>query len=139
MLRTICNTKGFTLLEAMIAVFITLIAVISVLTMQPTSWKAVSKADYMGRAAGVMQSELELRENQIMLGTVPTSPLNQTLQAGGSGTNAGDATFNVVTTTTNTGANRWLINVRVSWSGGSCPTGTCSISSSMTVTRQSGF
>ena len=139
MLRTISNIKGFTLIEAMIAVFLTMIAVISILTMQATSWKAAGKADYTGRAAGVMQSELELRENQIMLGTIPASPINQTLLAGGSGTNAGDASFNVITTTTNTGTNRWLVNVRVTWPGGTCPGGTCSITSSMIVTRQAGF
>ncbi|OPY87618.1 MAG: hypothetical protein A4E71_00926 [Smithella sp. PtaU1.Bin162] len=138
MWRIISNTKGFTLIEAMIAVFLTMIAVVSVLTMQPTSWKAASKADYMGRAAGIMQSELELRENQIMMGTIPASPINQTIQAGGSGTNAGDASFNVITTTTNPGANRWLVNVRVAWPG-NCPGGSCRITSSMLVTRQSGF
>jgi len=122
----------------MIAVFLTLVAVVSILTLQPTSWRAAGKADYLGRAAGVMQSELELRENQIMLGTVPASPINQTIQAGGSGANQGDAVFNVVTTTTNPGANRWLVNVRVSWPG-NCAGGTCNITSSMLVTRQAGF
>lgn len=134
----ISDTKGFTLVEALIAVLLTMVAIVSVLTMQPTSWKAASKSDYLGRAAGVMQSELELRENQIMRGTIPTSPINQTIQAGGSGTNAGDASFSVVTTTTNPGTNRWLVNVRVSWTG-NCPGGTCNITSSMLVTRQSGF
>jgi Tfp pilus assembly protein PilV len=138
MLRTILSIKGFTLVEAMIAVFLTMIAVVSVLSMQPTSWRAASKADYMGRAAGVMQSELELRENQIMIGTIPASPINQTVQVGGAGTNAGDATFGVTTTTTNPGANRWLVNVRVTWPG-NCFGGTCSITSSMLVTRQAGF
>ena len=138
MLRTISDIKGFTLVEAMIAVFLTMIAVVSILSMQPTSWRAAGKADYMGRAAGVMQSELELRENQIMLGTIPASPINQTVQAGGSGDNAGDATFNITTTTTNPGANRWLVNVRVAWPG-NCAGGTCNITSSMLVTRQSGF
>ena len=138
MFPLISNNKGFTIVEAMIAVFLTIIAVMAVLTMQPTSWRAATKADYMGRAAGVMQSELELRENQIMLGTIPASPITQTIQAGGSGTNAGDAVFNVITTTTNPGANRWLVNVRVTWPG-SCGGGICNITSSILVTRQSGF
>jgi Tfp pilus assembly protein PilV len=138
MLRTISNNKGFTLVEAMIAVFLTVIAAVAILSMQPTSWRAAAKADYMGRAAGVMQSELELRENQIMLGTIPASPINQTIQVGGSGTNAGDATFNVTTTTTNPGANRWLVNVLVTWPG-NCGGGTCNVTSSMLVTRQAGF
>lgn len=137
-MRTISSIKGFTLVEAIIAVFITTITVIAVFTMNPTSWRAVAKADYMGRAAGVMQTELELRENQIMSGTIPASPINQNLQASGGGTFAGDAAFNVTTTTTNTGANRWLVNVRVMWPG-NCLGGTCNITSSMLVTRQSGF
>jgi len=138
MLRTISNIRGFTLVEAMIAVFITTIAVVAIFTMNPTSWKAVAKADYMGRAAGVMQSELELRENQIMSGTIPASPINQTILASGGGDYAGDAAFNVTTTTTNPGTNRWLVNVRVTWPG-NCLGGTCNITSSMLITRQSGF
>ncbi len=138
MLRTISNIKGFTLVEALIAVFITTIAVVAIFTMNPTSWKAVAKADYMGRAAGVMQSELELRESQIMSGTIPASPINQTILASGGGNFAGDAAFNVTTTTTNTGTNRWLVNVRVTWPG-NCLGGTCNITSSMLITRQSGF
>jgi len=134
----ISNIKGFTLVEAIIAIFITTIAVIAIFTMNPTSWKAVAKADYMGRAAGIMQSELELRESQIMSGTIPASSINQTLQASGGGNFAGDASFNVTTTTTNTGTNRWLVNVRVTWPG-NCLGGTCNITSSMLVTRQSGF
>lgn len=136
---TISNKRGFTIVEAMIAVFLTITAILAVLAMQPTSWRAASKADYMGRAAGVMQSELELRENQIMMGTIPSSPITQTLQAGGSGTQTGDAAFNVTTTTTNPGANRWLVNVLITWPGRNCGGGVCSITSSILVTRQSGF
>ncbi|MEN6375790.1 MAG: prepilin-type N-terminal cleavage/methylation domain-containing protein [Smithella sp.] len=138
MLRTISNIRGFTLVEAMIAVFITTIAVVAIFTMNPTSWKAVAKADYMGRAAGVMQSELEMRESQIMSGTIPASPINQTILASGGGNYDGDAAFNVTTTTTNPGTNRWLVNVRVTWPG-NCLGGTCNITSSMLITRQSGF
>ena len=134
----ISNIKGFTLVEAVIAIFITTIAIIAVFTMNPTSWKAVAKADYMGRAAGIMQAELELRESQIMSGTIPASPINQILQASGGGNFAGDASFNITTTTTNTGTNLWLVNVRVTWPG-NCLGGTCNITSSMLVTRQSGF
>lgn len=124
-------------MEAMIAFFLTTIAVVSVLSMQPTAWRAAGKADYLGRAAGVMQSELELRENQIMLGNIPTPPPNQTVTASG-GTNAGDATFNLTTTITNPSTNSYLVKVNVAWKG-NCAGGTCNIASSMLVTPQSGF
>lgn len=137
-MHIILNSKGFTLIEAMIAVLLTMVGAIAVLSLQPQAWMTAGKADHIGRAAGVMQTELELRENQIMLGTIPASPINQTFQVSGGGNHSGDATFNIITTTTNPGANRWLVNVRVTWPG-NCSGGTCNISSSMLVTRQAGF
>jgi Tfp pilus assembly protein PilV len=137
-LSKILNIKGISLVEVMIAMFLTMIAVISILPMQDMSLKTASRSDYLGRAAGIMQAELEARENQIMIGTIPTSPINQPITVSGfSGAIDGDVTFNVVTTTgTNPlGANSWLVNVRVTWTGGPAN----GISSSMIVTKQSRF
>jgi Tfp pilus assembly protein PilV len=123
----------------MIAMFLTTIAVISILPMQDMSLRTASRSDYLGRATGIMQAELEARENQIMIGTIPASPIPpQTITVSGfSGAIDGDVTFNVVTTigTNPLGANSWLVNVRVTWTGRPAN----GISSSMIVTKQSRF
>ena len=133
----ILNIKGISLVEVMIAMFLTMIAVISILPMQDMSLKTASRSDYLGRAAGIMQAELEARENQIMIGTIPASPINQAITVSGVNGAAGDATFNVVTTTSTNplAANSWLVNVRVTWTGGPAN----GVYSSIIVTRQSSF
>jgi Tfp pilus assembly protein PilV len=137
MLLTIFKIKGISLVEVMIAMFLTMIAVISILPMQDMSLKTASRSDYLGRAAGIMQAELEARENQIMIGTVPASPITQAITVSGVNGAAGDATFNVVTTTSTNplAANSWLVNVRVTWTGGPAN----GIYSSIIVTKQPGF
>jgi len=139
-LSKILNIKGISLVEVMIAMFLTMIAVISILPMQDMSLKTASRSDYLGRAAGIMQAELEARESQIMnsANAVTLGVVNQpSVTVSGLLGVSGDATFNVVTTTgTNPlGANSWLVNVRVTWTGGPAN----GISSSMIVTRQSRF
>jgi Tfp pilus assembly protein PilV len=138
-LRIIFCSKGISLVEVMIAMFLTTIAVISILPMQDMSLRTASRSDYLGRATGIMQAELEARENQIMIGTIPASPIPpQTITVSGfSGAIDGDVTFNVVTTigTNPLGANSWLVNVRVTWTGRPAN----GISSSMIVTKQSRF
>ncbi len=128
-------------MEALMAALLTAVAVISLLPMQDTSMRTGFRADYLGRATGIMQHELELRENQIMIGTIPASPINQQITVSDpiNGTSAatGDATFNVVTTTAVniSAANSWLVNVRVTWTGGPAN----GINSSIIATRQMRF
>ena len=133
----ILNIEGISLVEVMIAMFLTMIAVISILPMQDMSLKTASRSDYLGRAAGIMQAELEARENQIMIGTVPASTITQPITVSGVNGAAGDATFIVVTTTSTNplAANSWLVNVRVTWTGGPAN----GVYSSIIVTRQSSF
>ena len=140
-MRTFLNNKGISLVEVMIAMFLTTIAVISILPMQDMSLRTAGRSDYLGRATGIMQAELEAQENQIMIGTVPATPININSQeikvSGVNGVIDGDVTFKVVTTTSTNplGTNSWLVNVRVTWTGGPANV----ISSSMIVTRQSRF
>ena len=128
-------------MEALMAALLTAIAVISLLPMQDISQRTGFRSDYLGRATGIMQYELELRENQIMIGTIPASPINRQITVSdpinGTSAAAGDATFNVVTTTSVnlSPANSWLVNVRVTWTGGPAN----GISSSIIVTRQTRF
>jgi len=139
-MKKILNNKGISLVEVMIAMFLTTIAVISILPMQDMSLRTASRSDYLGRAAGIMQAELELRESQIMnsANAVTLGVFNQpSVTVSGLLGVSGDATFNVVTTigTNPLGANSWLVNVRVTWTGRPAN----GISNSIIVTRQSRF
>jgi type II secretory pathway pseudopilin PulG len=144
----ILNNKGISLVEVMIAMLLTGIAVISILPMQDMSLRTAGRSDLLGRAGGIMQAELERRENQIMttfLGTpVAVGEDNLPFTVSDLGGIAGDFTFNVRTRTSVWNlqpingiptANSWIVNVTVTWAGGPA-TG---ITSSIIVTNQPAF
>jgi hypothetical protein len=143
MLRTFLNNKGISLVEVMIAMFLTAIAVISILPMQDMSLRTASRSDFLGRAAGIMQAELEERENQIMttgIGIpVAVVPVTKRVTVSDLAAVAGDATFNVVTRTGvnsvgSVGPDSWIVNVTVTWAGNNN-----GITSSIIVTNQPNF
>ena len=110
------------MLEVVIALFLTTVAVVSISSMLPLSWKTAGKADYLGRAAGILQMELELREAQIMSNNIPalgTTTRNIqvsdpfTVSAGISG----DATMSITTTISRRASNSWMVTVNVTWPG----------------------
>ena len=112
------------MVEVMIALFLTTVAVVSIFSMLPLSWKTASKADYLGRAAGLLQMELELREGQIMHNSIPplgTTTRNVqvsdpfTVSAGISG----DATMSITTTISRRASNSWMVTFNVAWPGNS--------------------
>jgi Tfp pilus assembly protein PilV len=124
-----CYNRGFTLIEVVIAMFLTVVAVLALFSMQPTAWKTAARSDYMGRASGILYETLMTQEAQIM------NPCNA-VAAGATGQAAaqpGDARFNVTTTITSLAANVWRVTVRVAWAGHA------GISESLVVTRQEGF
>lgn len=132
------NRRGFSLLEVVIAMFLTSIAVLAIMSLQPAAWKTAGRADYMGRAAGILYEELQTRESFIMncCNTVVATgnPTTRNVLASGQGTaQAGDAQFTVTTTITSVATNVWRVTVRVAWSGHA------GISESLVVTRQQPF
>ncbi len=58
MLTTVCNKRGLGIIEVLITLFLTAVGIMALLSMQPQSWKAASRSDFMGRAAGILHSEL---------------------------------------------------------------------------------
>jgi Tfp pilus assembly protein PilV len=121
------NNKGITLIESLIAVMLTGIAIVGLLIMQPLGWQSAGKADSIARATEIMQRELESIECSIMSGTVPA---NQNISGP-----AGNENLTINTTVTaipNTGT--WRVRVRVTWQGNA--TG---VSSSMIVSHQSPY
>lgn len=140
MSRLPCNNRGFTLVEVVIAIFLTIVAVLGILALISPAWKTAARSDYLGRASGILYETLMTREAWIMnpccivtAGT--TGPI--VVFASGSLTTAqqGDAQFNVTTTITSIGTSVWRVDVRVSWP----PINATGISESLVVTRQEGF
>lgn len=138
MLRLILSNKGITLIEVLIAFFITMTAIISLMPIFSLSMQTSAKSDYMGRAVGILQKELEFREEQVMRGVVPaTTPYeyaDQIVKVSGLASKEGDATFTVKTKMTQQGTYSWLIHVQVVWTGNSN-----GVKSSIIATTQNGF
>ena len=59
-------------MECIIALLLTAIAVISLMSMQSLAWRGAGKSDYLGRAEGILQRELETYENNFMQATTTT-------------------------------------------------------------------
>ncbi len=132
-----CNNRGMGLVEVVIAMFLTVVAVLAIFSLQPVAWKTAARSDYLGRASGILYEQLLTQEALIMnpCNTVTTGTTGPTpvFASGQTTAQPGDAQFNVTTTITSLAANVWRVTVRVAWAG---HTG---ISESLVVTRQEGF
>jgi Tfp pilus assembly protein PilV len=115
----IFNSRGIGLVEVVIAIFLVTVAVLAILSMQPSAWRTVGKSDYLGRGAAILHRELERQEACIMNAcntTINTAPITSNILVSGLGTAAqGDATYTVQTTIAVVGANQWRITVTVTW------------------------
>ncbi len=133
------NDRGVGLVEVVIAMFLTTVAVLAILSLQAPAWKATARADYLGRAAEIMYRQLENTESFIMnpCNTVTTGgPTTATvITSGQSASISGDATFTVNTTITLIGTNLWRVDVQVTWP----PLNNTGIRSSVIVAKQQFF
>ncbi len=135
-------------MEVLISVSLVSVGVLALLTVLPSGWRLSGTSDFIGRAAGILQGELEANEILIMNGNNTVSPAEPADPANppatkfvyGSGKNpsgqAGDIQYTVRTERTQPVAlgGSWLVRVQVTWP--SNPTG---IQESVVVTRQSNF
>lgn len=136
------HERGISLIEVMIAIFLTTVGILAILSMQPAAWQAASRSDYLGRAAELLYKELETCQAQILNPcNTDLTPLIKTNAAvrtsdpnGPTGVVAGDATYSVTTTITNIGTDLFRVTVRVSWNNN-----TRSITESLVVSRQDFF
>ncbi|MCX5849918.1 MAG: prepilin-type N-terminal cleavage/methylation domain-containing protein [Deltaproteobacteria bacterium] len=141
MCNIICkNKKGITLVESLVSVVLLTIALIAVLSMQPTSLQTSAKSDYLGRGVMLLNKELMAQELLIMnpCNTISTGTVNKTAYASDQSTALdGDASFNVQTVTSAvTGrTNTWKVTVKVSWP----PLNANGITENLIVTRQESF
>ena len=120
---TACNNRGITIVEVLITLFLTAVGIMALLSMQPTSWNAAGRSDFMGRAAGILQSELERNEIMIMnpANAVTTGALSGATVYASSQSSAqtGDVPFTVNTTVLplGTATNAWTVTIQVTWPG----------------------
>jgi prepilin-type N-terminal cleavage/methylation domain-containing protein len=136
MLRTTCSNKGFTMVEVLIAMFIVAVGIIALMSMQPLSWQISGKSDLLGRAAGMLEQELESMELTIMNpnNAIPASGTKTVYASGmGAAEPIGDVPYTVQTTIVNAGS-AWTVTVKVTWPGN-----TRGISESLIVSRQESF
>ena len=125
------------MIEVVIAMFLTVVAVLAVFSLVSPAWRNAARSDYMGRASGILYEQLVRQEARLMnpCCSVTTGTLTPTVvnASGQTASQLGDAQFNVTTTITNLATNVWRVTVRVAW------TGHTGISESLVVTRQDGF
>jgi len=138
MFSSIRNDRGMGLPEVIIAMLLTAVGIIALLSVQSPSLRLTSRADFTGRAAGILQKTLETQEGLIMNPCYDPVPLGTTtanVRVSGMDTaQQGDVTF-VVRTQIATNANgTFLVSVRVTWPGNA--TG---LSESIIVSRQEFF
>ena len=124
------------LIEVGIALFLLTFSIMALISLQPAAWRLAGSSDFMGRAAGILQKQLQAAEARIMNpnSIIPTGTTidNKVLASGQEAVQQGDAAFTVQTTTTDLGGgNSYRVSVRVTWPGSQ--TG---ITESLIVTRQ---
>jgi Tfp pilus assembly protein PilV len=144
MSNSLCNKKGITLHEVLISVLVLTTGILGILTLMPSTWRLAGRSDSLGRASGILLSQLQSCEAMLLNPNfTPTSadmqqsrnvyPSNPGLA--GAPRKQGDVPFTVNTTLTNLGGgNTWLVRVNVSWPEN--PTG---ISETMRVIRQENY
>ena len=137
MLRLLYNSRGLGLVEVVIAMFLTVVGVLALFSLQPIAWQTATRSDNLGRASGILQEQLMRQEarimNQCCSVTAGTTGPTTVFASGQTTAQPGDAPFNVTTTIASVAANVWRVSVRVAWAGHP------GISASLVVTRQQGF
>ncbi|MBN1546779.1 MAG: prepilin-type N-terminal cleavage/methylation domain-containing protein [Syntrophaceae bacterium] len=132
-----CNKSGFTLVEVIIAIFITVVAVLAIFSLMSPAWRTTTFSDQLGRAANILHDQLQEEEalimnpcNSVTEGTTGPTSVNA---SGYSTAQPGDAQFSITRTITEIATNVWRVTIRVDWPG---HTG---ISESLVVTRQENY
>jgi Tfp pilus assembly protein PilV len=136
MWNIVSNKKGISLIEVCIALFLLGIGIMALISLQPSAWRLSGRSDYLGRASGILVSQLQTAEAQIMNPNlaIPASGSSTVYASGQGAARQGDALFTVNRTVTDLGGNTWRVTIHVSWPGNA--TG---ITESLNATRQEYF
>lgn len=122
--------------EVIVAIMLASIGVVALLGAQPQSWNLAGKSDNLGRAAGILQSELSMNEAIIMnpLQAVPAGGTRSIYVSGQGSKQPGDAAYTVTTQIEVVSTGVWRVRVTVTW-----PANDTGITGSLIVTRQEPF
>ncbi len=140
MFNLLCTKKGITIIEVLVSVVLITVGILGLLTLLPSGLRLSGTSDLLGRAAGILQAELDMNEilimneNNTVTATVAGNPLTKKVYGSGKGSKQpGDIEYTVQTQRSDLGG-RWLVQVQVTWS-----TNTNGIGESLIVTRQKYF
>jgi Tfp pilus assembly protein PilV len=136
MLRSLCNKTGMGMIEVLIAILLTAVGLITVLSLQSTSLQTMGRSDFLGRASGILYNELERNEALIMNPSyvVPEGTTGPTavIVSDQAAAVEGDMIFQVTTVIASLDANTWRVTVTVMWP----PLNSTGITENIVVTRQ---
>ncbi len=125
------------MIEVMVSVVLISVGILSLLTLLPSGWRLSGTSDMLGRAAGILQAELERNEIMIMNGNNPITPnpgsptVRQPVYGSGKTTaQPGDIPYTVATEVMNWPGG-YKVRVQVTWPGN-----TAGIAESLIVGRQ---
>ena len=138
-MSSICSKKGISMIEVLISMALISFGVLSLLTLLPSGWRLSGTSDMMGRAAGILQAQLERNEVWIMNEKNPVTPTEgpptplRVYSSGKDTPQTGDIEYLVTTQIQDLGGGSgpWRVRVRVTWPGN-----TTGVSESVIVTRQ---
>jgi len=122
MLTGFCNNKGIGMVDAVMALCVVSLGVLSLLSLYPVGWSSARSSDERSRASEIMHRELENAEALIMNpcniapanGTIVKPAVNSSAQ---SAAQPGDANFTVNETFTQLATTVWRVEVTVTWPG----------------------
>jgi Tfp pilus assembly protein PilV len=142
MFGLLCDRKGITLMEVLVSVVLITIGVLGLLTLMPSGWRLSGTSDALGRAAGILQAELEAQEIFIInknnsINPIPAPGVTKTVYGGGTAPQSGDNiayTVQTVRTALAVPSGGWLVQVQVTW-----PTKPLGIQESLIVRPQHYF
>ena len=139
-MRLLFSKRGISMMEVLVAVVLIGVGIIGLLSLLPSGWRLSGTSDALGRAAGILQAELEANEVWIMNGnnTVTATATPDVKVICGAGRvlaekQPGDIEYTVATERADLGG-RWRVRVRVTWPGNAV-----GISESLIVTQQKYF
>ena len=121
MSTSLCDRKGITLVEVMVSVVLISVGVMALLTLLPSGLRLAGTSDHLGRAAGILQSEMEKNEilvmnvNNAVTATIPGVPDSKTVYGSGRDTaQPGDIPYLVQTERMDLGGS-WRGRGRGTW------------------------
>ena len=139
-MNSACNKRGITLIEVLVSLVLITVGVLSLLTLLPAGWRLSGTSDLLGRAAGILQAELERNEIMIMNGKNTITPtlgiplIKQPVYGSGMTTaQPGDIPY-AVSTEVDSSGNGYRVRVTVTWPGN-----TTGIAESLIVGRERSF